>query len=62
MEEVIMQQIESLENIIDSQQRQLNILRKHLNYLAKIEAINLTFGSITEELRNDKNLILCQYI
>ena len=62
MEEVILQQIESLELIMSSQQRRLEIAKNHLKELAKIEANFITFGSISEEEQLDKQIILSQYL
>ncbi len=61
MEEVILQQIESLEMVLNSQQRKLDIAISHLNKLAKIEANFITFGSLSEEEQLDKQIILSQY-
>ena len=49
MEEVILQQIESLELIMNHQHRKLEIAKNHLKELAKIEANLITFGSLSEE-------------
>jgi len=62
MEEVILQQIESLELIMNSQQRQLDIAKNHLKELAKIEANFITFGSLSSEEQLDKQIILSQYL
>jgi hypothetical protein len=62
MEEVILQQIESLEMIMKHQQRRLDIATNHLKELAKIEANFITFGSISEEEQLDKQIILSQYL
>lgn len=62
MEEVILQQIESLELILNSQQRQLDIAKNHLKKLAKIEANFITFGSLSNEEQIDKEIILSQYL
>jgi len=62
MEEVILQQIESLELIMNSQQRRLDIATNHLKELAKIEANFITFGSLSDEQQLDKQLILSQYL
>jgi hypothetical protein len=62
MEEVILQQIESLELIMNSQQRRLDIATNHLKELAKIEANFITFGSLSSEEQLDKQLILSQYL
>ena len=69
MEEVILQQIESLELIMNSQQRQLNIAKRqinittnHLKELAKIESNFITFGSLSAEEQLDKQIILAQYL
>lgn len=62
MEEVILQQIESLEMIMQHQQRRLDIAINHLKELAKIEANFITFGSISDEEQLDKQIILSQYL
>lgn len=62
MEEVIPQQIESLELVMNSQQMRLQIATNHLKELAKIEANFITFGSISEEEQLDKQIILSQYL
>jgi len=69
MEEVILQQIESLELIMNSQQRRLDIAERrldiatnHLKELAKIEANFITFGSLSDEEQLDKQIILQQYL
>jgi hypothetical protein len=62
MEEVILQQIESLEMIMKHQQRRLDIATNHLKELAKIEANFITFGSLSEEEQLDKQIILSQYL
>jgi len=62
MEEVILQQIESLELIMNSQQRQLDIAKNHLKELAKIESNFITFGSLSAEEQLDKQIILSQYL
>jgi hypothetical protein len=62
MEEVILQQIESLELIMNSQQRRLEIATNHLKELAKIESNLITFGSLSDEEQLDKQLILSQYL
>lgn len=62
MEEVILQQIESLELIMNSRQRQLDIAKNHLKELAKIEANFITFGSLSSEEQLDKQIILAQYL
>jgi len=62
MEEVILQQIESLELIMSSQQRRLDIATNHLKELAKIESNFITFGSLSSEEQLDKQIILSQYL
>ena len=62
MDEVILQQIESLELILNSQQRRLDIAINHLKQLAKIEANFITFGSLSNEEQLDKEIILSQYL
>jgi len=62
MEEVILQQIESLELIMNHQHRKLEIAKNHLKELAKIEANFITFGSLSSEEQLDKQLILSQYL
>lgn len=62
MEEVILQQIESLELIMNSQQRRLQIATNHLKELARIESNFITFGSLSSEEQLDKQIILSQYL
>ena len=62
MEEVILQQIESLELVMNSQQRRLDIATNHLKELAKIESNFITFGSLSSEEQLDKQIILSQYL
>ena len=62
MEEVILQQIESLEMIMQHQQRKIDIANNHLKELARIEANFITFGSLSEEDQLDKQIILAQYL
>jgi hypothetical protein len=62
MEEVILQQIESLELIMKHQQRRLEIATNHLKELAKIESNFITFGSLSSEEQLDKQIILSQYL
>jgi hypothetical protein len=62
MDEITLQQIESLELILNSQQRQLEIAKYHLKKLAKIEANFITFGSLSNEEQSDKEFILAQYL
>jgi len=62
MEEIILQQIESLELIMKHQQRRLDIATNHLKELAKIESNFITFGSLSNEEQLDKQIILAQYL
>ena len=62
MDEIILQQIESLEMILNSQQRRLNIATNQLKKLARIEANLITFGSLSDEEQIDKEIILAQYL
>ena len=62
MEEVILQQIESLELIMKHEQRKLYIATNHLKELAKIESNLITFGSLSSEEQLDKQIILSQYL
>ena len=61
MEEVILQQIESLEMVLNSQQKRLEIAISHLNKLADIDKRLTIFGSLSEEEQLDKQIILSQY-
>ena len=61
MEEVILQQIESLELIMNNQQRRLEIAKNHLKELARIEKKMITFGYLSDEEQLDKQIILAQY-
>jgi hypothetical protein len=62
MEEIILQQIESLELILNSQQRRLDIAINHLKQLAKIESNLITFGSLSIQEKLDKEIILEKYL
>jgi len=62
MEEIILQQIESLELILNSQQRRLDIALNHLKQLAKIESNLITFGLLSNEDQLDKEIILEKYL
>ena len=62
MDEITLQQLESLELILNSQQRRLDIAINHLKQLAKIEANFITFGSLSNEEQLDKEIILSQYL
>ena len=61
MEEIILQQIESLEMVLNSQEKRLNIAISHLNKLADIDKKLTIFGSLSEEEQLDKQIILSQY-
>jgi len=61
MEETILQQIESLEMIMNSQERRLNIALNHLRELAMINKNFIIFGKISEDEQFEKQLILAQY-
>jgi len=62
MDEITLQQLESLELILNSQQRRLDIAINHLKELARIESNFITFGSLSSEEQLDKQLILSQYL
>ena len=62
MDEIILQQIESLEMILNSQKRRLDIATNQLKQLARIEANLITFGSLSNEEQIDKEIILSQYL
>lgn len=62
MDEITLQQLESLELILNSQQRRLDISLNHLKQLARIEANFITFGSLSNEEQLDKEIILSQYL
>ena len=62
MEEVILQQIESLELILNSQQRRLDIATNDLKKLAKIEANFITFGLLSSDEQLEKEIILAYYL
>jgi len=62
MDEITLQQIESLELILNSQQRRLDIALNDLKELAKIESNFITFGSISNQDQLDKETILEQYL
>jgi hypothetical protein len=62
MDEITLQQIESLELILNSQQRRLDIAINELKQLAKIESNFITFGSLSNQDQLDKELILEKYL
>jgi hypothetical protein len=62
MDEIILQQIESLELILNSQQRRLDIAINELKQLAKIESNLITFGSLSNEDESLKEIILEKYL
>jgi len=62
MDEITLQQIESLELILNSQQRRLDIAINELKQLAKIESNFITFGSLSNQDQLDKEIILEQYL
>lgn len=62
MDEVILQQIESLELILNNQQKRLDIAISHLKKLAKIEANFITFGSLSSDEQLEKEIILAYYL
>ena len=62
MEEITLQQIESLELILNSQQRRLDIAINNLKQLAKIESNFITFGSISSDEQLEKEIILAYYL
>jgi hypothetical protein len=62
MDEIILQQIESLELILNSQQRRLDIAINELKQLAKIESNLITFGSLSNQDQLDKEIILEKYL
>jgi hypothetical protein len=61
MEETILQQIESLEMVMNHQERKLSIALNHLKELARINRNFIIFGKISEDEEFDKQLILSQY-
>lgn len=62
MDQIILQQIESLELILNSQQRRLDIAINDLKQLAKIESNLITFGSLSNQDQLDKEIILEKYL
>jgi hypothetical protein len=62
MDEITLQQIESLELILNSQQRRLDIAINDLKQLAKIESNFITFGSLSNQDQLDKEIILEKYL
>ena len=62
MDEITLQQIESLELILNNQQRRLDIAISHLKKLAKIESNLIAFGSLSNEEESLKETILEQYL
>jgi len=62
MDEIILQQIESLELILNSQQRRLDIAINDLKQLVKIESNFITFGSLSNQDQLDKEIILEKYL
>jgi hypothetical protein len=62
MDEITLQQIESLELILNSQQRRLDIAINELKQLAKIESNLITFGSLSNQDQLEKEIILEKYL
>lgn len=62
MDEITLQQLESLEFILNSQQRRLDIAINELKQLAKIESNFITFGSLSNQDQLDKEIILEKYL
>ena len=62
MDEIILQQIESLEMILNSQQRKIDIATNQLKQLARIEANFITFGSLSSDEQLEKEIILAYYL
>jgi hypothetical protein len=62
MDKIILEQIESLELILNSQQRRLDIAINELKQLAKIESNLITFGSLSNQDQLDKEIILEKYL
>ena len=62
MDQIILQQIESLELILNSQQKRLDIAINELKQLAKIESNFITFGSLSNQDQLDKEIILEKYL
>ena len=62
MDEITLQQIESLELILNNQQRRLDITINNLKQLAKIESNLITFGSISSDEQLEKEIILGYYL
>jgi hypothetical protein len=62
MDQIILQQIESLELILNSQQRRLDIAINELKQLAKIESNFITFGSLSNQDQLDKEIIIEKYL
>ena len=62
MDEIILQQIESLELILNSQQKRLDIALDHLKQLARIEANLITFGTLSNNDQWVKEIILEKYL
>jgi len=62
MDEITLQQLESLELILNSQQRRLDIAINELKQLAKIESNFITFGSLSNQDQLDKEIILEKYL
>ena len=62
MDQITLQQIESLELILNSQQRRLDIAINDLKQLAKIESNFITFGSLSNQDQLDKEIILEKYL
>lgn len=61
MEEVILQQIESLEMVLNSQQRRIDLYSTYLRELAAIEENLFIFGRLSKEEKKRKQLILEQW-
>ena len=62
MGEITLQQIESLELILNHQQKRLDIAINHLKELVIIESNFIIFGSISNEEKLKKKTILEKYL
>lgn len=62
MEKISLQQIKSLELILDYQQIKIDLYLYHLKELAKIESNLITFGSLSNQDQFNKEIILKKYL
>jgi len=62
MEEINLQQIKSLESILDYQQIKIDLYLTYLTELANIEANFITFGKLSNKEQKRKESILINFL